>query len=231
MTTEIELSYGTIAKEDIPIVMVEPLHDKYMRHGSWLSFIVLSMFLVVYLVLNESNKRHKLRNITTQFLMEEFDRRLNLQERLINFKNNLLSVPYTKYIDIYIPVTKSLGTPEQLDNLFIFYVVGKSGAISQVQSQWSIRSNNYYCRFVMPNYMQLYGLIIYFSANKIFARNLDKTINMMNIYLQNQNDDIIWRDTLTMNFSSGDSSVGLMMGNYILVQFDLSKYDVRSSSC
>ena len=232
-STEVELTYGKIAKKDIPIVMMEPEYYKYARFGSWFGFIVFGMLFLIYLVAKESRNRHRLRNITSKYLLEERDRQTNIQNRLMKFDHAQLSIPYSKYIDIFIPITNfsSVRTFQPYDNelsyvnsLFAFYIIGKSGALSQVKSQWEKRFDVYFTRFTMSNFLQLYGMVIYFSSTKVFSQGLDKTINTININLRDQNEDIIWRDIITIDIASGDSSVGPITGNYIPVQFDLSKY-------
>lgn len=209
-TTEIDLAYGKIAKKDIPIVMMEPEYYSYARFGSWFGFIVFGALFLIILVIKESQNKHFQRHISAKYLIEERNKKLIQNGKL-----------YTKYIEILIP--KKCFNGYIPTSLFKFYVISKS-AISEIQSTWTELHNTdmYIIRFVMPNYMQLQSLIIYFSPTILTANGLDKTINLMDIRLKNQNDDIVWKDVVIIDFTSGDTSIGIITGNYIVLQFNPS---------
>ena len=72
--------------------------------------------------------------------------------------------------------------------------------------------------------MQLSSLVIHTLPDQIFSHGWQTTFKTFNILIRDKADRIIWRDTILLDFQTGDSTAGYIGGGYIPLQFDLNKY-------
>lgn len=217
----IKLSYGTIDRSDIPLVMQEPEHFTYTRLSSWLGIIILSLLILAAYVVHAANDQHKIRNITSNLLINERD---SLIKRCNLLANNI-DIPNAKSIEINIPKASfSAITTDQLNRLFSFYITTKNGHMVKLNGAWFDNINSYKILLILSDGIQLHSLALHTLVDQIFAHDWQTTFKSFNILVRDKTDTIIWRDTIILDFLTGDSSVGYIGGGYISIQFDLDKY-------
>jgi hypothetical protein len=189
--------------------------------GSWLSIIILSLLILAALVVQAANDQHKIRNITSNLLIDE---RNSLIKRCDLLANNI-DVPNVKSIEINMPKASfSAISQDQLNCLFSFYITTKNGHMVKLHGTWFANMDSYKILLILSDAIQLHSLVLHTLTDQIFAHGWQTTFKSFNILVRDKMDTIIWRDTVILDFQTGDSSVGYIGGGYIPIQFDLGKY-------
>jgi hypothetical protein len=221
MSDEVTISYGTIKKEDIPLIMREPKYITYTRLASWTGVIIISLLILAVYVVYSHNEQKKIRHISSNMLMDE---RNNLIKRcdLISGK---IDVPYAKSIEINMPISALPNiSQEQLDCLFGFYITTSNGHFIKLRNTWIATADRFKILLQIPNHTQLQSLVIHTVPDQIFAHGWQHTFKSLNVLVRDKTNVIIWRDTIILDFVTGDSTAGYIGGGYIPLQFDLNKF-------
>lgn len=223
---EIELLYGTINKNEIPVIMNESPIFMYSRFSMFISLILLCLIITMFYVIKRYNNKKKLNEVTSLLLTKEANQKINNCEIVERLNHDLITIPYVKYIDISLPVDNfpSNLTIDCFKNIFKFYIITKNKDMLEISSKWRKIDNMYFARFILPEFTELYGINIYISPDLSYSKKLTSTFKVIDLKLRNKNDDIIWKDILIMDLLSKDISRGIIQQNYITVQFDLENY-------
>jgi hypothetical protein len=217
----VSISYGTINEDDIPLIMQEPTYFTYQRLTSWVGIIIISLLVLVAYVVYAAYQQKKIRGITSNFLINE---RNSLLKRC-DLLSNKIDVPHSKSIEINIPkVSFDSITHSQLDCLFSFYITTTKGHVARLKGSWFANADSYTILLTLSNNIQLKSLVLHTLIDQIFAHGWQNTFNTFNVLVRDKSDRIIWRDTVILDFKTGDSTSGYISGGYIPLQFDLDKY-------
>jgi hypothetical protein len=217
----IELEFGYVPIEEIPIVLREPRTQYFSRFYSWIGLIIVALLIVAFYIIKSSKNHKKQRAITSDLLIKERESKI----RQCKIAKNERDVPACKYIDLHIP-TSSFGSNNEvtLDDLIEMQVTTTKGNIIDLRANWSLFGDMYRVRFILPNYTKLTSLLIHVDPTVVFANNWIATFKTAHILVRDKADTIIWKDTIMFDFKTGDSSAGYISEGYIPLQLDMDKY-------
>jgi hypothetical protein len=220
--SQVELQYGNIDINNIPIVMNEPISSSYWRMTSWLSLIIIILFILFLFIMSESNKNKEIRYQTNKMLITE----KNTKIKRCDLLNNNAQPPCAKSIELIISKSSFPNiTLKDLNCLFSSYnITTIDGKFLQLKGIWNYFGDSYHCLLVLPNYTNLSSLVLHILINQLFAKGWSSTFKSFNILVRDKSDKVIWRDTVIIDFITGDSTAGNIGDGYIPIQFDLNKY-------
>jgi len=217
----VELEYGYVAVEDIPVVLREPRSHYYSRFYSWIGLIIVALLILAIYIIKSSKNHKKQRAITSDLLIKERESKI----RQCKIAKNERDVPACKYVDMHIP-TSSFGSGETspLDELIDMQVTTTKGNIIDLHANWSTFGDMYRVRFVLPNYTKITSLLIHIEPTVVFANNWESMFKTAHILVRDKAETIIWKDTIIFDFKTSDSSTGYIGEGYIPLQLDMDKY-------
>lgn len=220
-TNSIELTYGRIQPEDIPVILHEPQSSVFSRLTSWAGLIIVVLVILTIHVLRKRDEQRLLTTIKTEQLIDLRESKLR-KERM--YKNEL-DVPNAKIIRLYIP-TNSFGSvaPDVLNCMFSFSATTTKHDLIELSGVWNISGDRYLIDLELPNNCRLTSLIIYAKPTELFAKGWQHTFKSLYIYLYDGTGRITWNDTILLDFKTGNSTAGYISNGYIPIQFDLDKY-------
>lgn len=218
---EIELTYGTIQPQDIPLIMREPMYSSYWRLSGWMTVIITALLILAIYVVREAHEQKELRNTTSKLLMNE----RNALIRRCDLVAGTADVPYAKSIEINISKSNLPNISQgQLDCLFSYWITTADGKMAQLKGSWQDNGASYLLLLILPNQTRLSSLVLHTLIDQIFANGWQTTFKSFNVLVRDKANTIIWRDTVILDFITGDSTAGYIGGGYIPLQFDLNKY-------
>lgn len=220
-TTSIDLVYGRINREDIPVIMHEPQSSIFSRLTSWTGLVLVVLILAAFYIVRKRNEQLLLTTIKSEQLIDMRESKIRKDKM---YKNEL-DVPNAKMITLYIP-TSSFNSvlPDQINCLFSFSATTTKHDVITLYANWEISGDRYKVDLELPENCKLTSLTIHVKQTTLFAKKWNKTFKSAYIYVYDGTGRITWKDVILFDFDTGDSTAGYISNGYISIQFDLDKY-------
>ena len=219
--SSIELTYGPINPQDIPVILKESHIESGSRMIIWVSLVVVVLLILVYYSIQKQKEAAILYTAEMNLLIDKRQSEL----RKYRMSRSELDVPAAKYIHVHIPLSAFSRAPiGRISCIFSFVATTTKQSTLQLEPEWSIEGDQYHILLSLPNYVGLTSMVIHVNPTALFSHNWNKSFNSAHIYVHDSSDRVIWKDHILVDFDTGDATSGYTYNGYIPIQFDLDKY-------